>query len=166
MIFRGFAACFDARVVYELHRLNHVITLFYTNFGAPEDDACSLFDVSATVVDTRIHWKQQNGDSLRWLGEECRYTCVTHVVNPLGPSFPISVRPRLFSSSCCETGNHWSKHLGRNNRVNVVRNCRLIEQYKMKLIAELINARMSMRSPATKENIFLIVPFRSVIDRG
>lgn len=68
----------------------------------------------------------------------------------------MSVRPKLFSSSCA-TGSHRSKNFGRNNSVNVERNCRLIEQYRIKFIAELISANMSVKSPEINlENKYVI----------
>lgn len=83
------------------------------------------------------------------------YTCVTCVACPL-LSLPQSVRLAIVVSSWC-MGNHLSKHFGRNRSLNVVRNCRLIEQYSMKLIAELISARMSMKSPEKKEEKILLL---------
>lgn len=86
------------------------------------------------------------------------YTCVTHVVIPLWPSLPASVLPK--SCSSCETGIHRFKHFGRNNKVNVVRNWRLIEQYSIKFMAEFINARISIKSPVNeKKNIDLSYMF-------
>lgn len=51
-----------------------------------------------------------------------------------------------FSSSCPSDSQRF-RNFGWNNIMKVFRNCRLIEQYKMKLMPEFINARMSIKSP-------------------
>lgn len=57
---------------------------------------------------------------------------------------------RAAAISSCATGSHLSKNFGRKSSVNVVRNCLLMEQYKMKLMLELIRAKISIRSPGGK----------------
>lgn len=57
---------------------------------------------------------------------------------------------RAAAISSCATGSHLSRNFGRKSSVNVVRNCLLMEQYKMKLMLELIRAKISIRSPGGK----------------
>lgn len=58
-----------------------------------------------------------------------------------------------FSWECCPSGVHRSKNLGLNIFWNATRNCLDIVQYRIKLIAELVRARMSMRSPKSWKKI-------------
>lgn len=51
-------------------------------------------------------------------------------------------------TSVCEAGvDHLVNILGLNNNAKVVRNCRLIEQYKIKFMAPFRSANMSITSP-------------------